>query len=420
MQQIPFIIRAKSPLAIGRQKRDSSISEVEIYIPGTVLRGAIAGQMIRQAQAAGQDFANDPDSDFKCLFIDNQAIFQNAYPALTEDLQLHPEVRVMPVTALSAKNKSGFKSKGKSGVFDTLIDRFCAEAYGQIYDPNDPTDGDRVDGFKGFYSVVKSSDQDQYFSHAASSRLLTKVGINRRRATSEDKVLYSLQVLNETKQKGDRVEEMAFAGSIWVDNILAEPFRNYLEQQGRSIRIGGGISRGLGKIEIQLMSSEAESSKSTVYQRIDDFNKKLKQRWDRWKFFGSPLQNLLDDRCFFTLDLQSDAILTESWLRTMVISEAMLQQAVNLTTGNLQLHASYSSYGYRAGWNTAWGLHKDMQLTTDRGSVFLFSVDESDRLVWQAALADLEIRGIGHLTAEGFGQIKVCDEFHNVLREEAV
>lgn len=420
MQQIPFIIRAKSPLAIGRQKTGSSISDVETYIPGTVLRGAIAGLMIRQAQAEGQDFAIDPDSDFKHLFIDNQAIFQNAYPALTEDLQLHPDVRVMPVTALSAKNKSGFKCKGKSGVFDTLIDRFCAEAYGQIYDPNDPTDGDRVDGFKGFYSVVESPDQDQYSSHSASSRLLTRVGINRRRATSEDKVLYSMQALNETKQKVDRVAEMAFAGNIWIDDQLSETFRNYLEQQRQQIRIGGSISRGLGKIEIQLMSSEAARSKSTVHQRIDGFNKKLKQRWDRWKFFGSSLQNLLNDRCFFTLDLQSDAILTESWLRTMVISETMLQDAVDLRTGNLQLHASYSGYGYRSGWNTAWGLHKDMQLTTDRGSVYLFSIDQDDRAVWEEALADLEIRGIGHLRAEGFGQVKVCDEFHNVLREEAV
>ncbi len=416
MQRIQLLITAKSPLAIARQKTGSSISDVETYIPGTVLRGAIAGLMIRQAQAEGQDFASDSESDFKKLFIDNKAIFQNAYPAITENLSVQPNVRIMPATALSSKNKSGFRSNEKGGVFDSLIDRFCADAYGQIYDPNCPTDGDRVDPFKGFYSIYKN----QYYSHSASSRLLTRVGINRRRATAEDQVLYSLQVLNETKRKDDQVKDMAFAGSIWICDDLAESFTHYLEQQSQYIRVGGAISRGLGKIEIKIISPELTQPRSTVQQQISDFNKTLERRWERWKIFGNQPIIEIQNRCFFTLDLQSDAILTEQWQRTMVISSAMLQQAVGLTSGDLQLHASYSSYSYRSGWNTAWGLHKDLELTTDRGSVYLFSIDESDRATWESALETLEIWGIGNLTAEGFGQVKVCDEFHNVLREGAV
>lgn len=412
MQRIQVLITAKAPLAIGRQKTGSSISDVETYIPGTVLRGVIAGLMIRQAQAEGQDFSSDSDSDFKKLFIDNQAIFQNAYPTLTENLGINSEVRVMPATALSSKNASGFRPK-KNGVFDTLIDRFCADAYGQIYDPNCPTDGDRVDPFKGFYSIT----DEIYYSHAATSRLLTRVGINRRRATAEDQVLYSLQVLNETKRKEKQVKEMAFTGSIWICDELAEEFCNYLERQSQHVRIGGATSRGLGKIELQ---SELVQHQSTIGQRIDNFNAVLKERWKQWTIFGNRPNTDIQNRCFFTLNLQSDAILTEQWQRTMVISPALLQQAVGLTNDDLQLHASYSSYGYRSGWNTAWGLHKDMELITDRGSVFLFSINEGDRAAWESALADLEIFGIGNATAEGFGQVKVCDEFHNVLREEAV
>jgi CRISPR-associated protein Csx10 len=430
MQRIQLLITAKSPLAIGRQKTGSSISDVETYIPGAVLRGAIAGLMIRQAQAEGTDFASDPESDFKTLFIDNQAIFHNAYPAITEVnnpaanaknnepetiLQIQSDVRVMPATALSSKNASGFKPR-KNGVFDTLIDRFCADAYGQVYDPNCPTDGDRVDPFKGFYSIYGGA----YYSHSASSRLLTRVGINRRRATAEDQVLYSLQVLNETKRKDDQVEDMAFVGSIWVCDDLAESFTHYLEQQSQYIRVGGATSRGLGKIEIKIISPELTQPRSTAQQRTSDFNKTLRQRWKRWKIFGNQPIIEIQNRCFFTLDLQSDAILTEQWQRTMVILPAMLQQALGLTSGNLQLHAAYSSYSYRSGWSTAWGLPKDMELTTDRGSVYLFSIDEGDRAVWESALERLEIWGIGNLTAEGFGQVKVCDEFHTILREGAV
>ena len=412
MKLIQLLITAKSPLALGQAKTGSSVSNVESYIPGTVIRGAVAGMMLRQAQTEEQDFSQDPDSDFKTLFIDNQAVFQNAYPALTDSLDLHADVRVMPATALSAKNSSGFKPK-KNGVFDTLIDRFCADAYGMVYDPNCPEDGGRVDPFKGLYSI---DSEGHYHSHSSTTRLLTRVGINRRRNTAEDQVLYSIQVLNEFKQKGQRSEEMVFASKIWVCDVLADSLFAYLNAQSSHFRFGGSTSRGLGKIELNLVHLKPEK---TLAQRLNDFNDKLTKRWDRWKILGSPLQDEITSRCFFTLDLQSDAVLTEDWLRTMVISEAMLQDAVGLTSGNLRLHTAYSSSSQRSGWNSAWGLPKDMELTTDRGSVYLFSIDETDLATWIPRLEALEIWGIGNATAEGFGQVRVCDEFHNVLRENA-
>jgi CRISPR-associated protein Csx10 len=412
MKQIQLTITAEAPLAIAQEKTGSSISDTASYIPGTVLRGAIAGLMLRQAQAEGQDFSQEPNSDFKTLFIDNQAIFQNAYPALTDDLQVRSNIRVMPSTALSSKNKSGFKPK-KNGVFDTLIDRFCAAAHGRIYDPNCPTDGDRVDACKGLYSV----NNGQYQMHSATSRLLTRVGINRRRATAEDQVLYSVQVLNELKQHEDQAANTVFVGNIWVCDELVEGLITYLTGQHGQCRLGGSASRGLGKVELQPVLIKQPS---TIESRIDRFNKTLEERWRRWQIFGDVPTESIENRCFFSLDLQSDAILVENWQRTMVISAAMLQQAVGLESGDLKLHQAYSSYGLRSGWNAAWGLPKDNQLITNSGSVFLFSIDKSVQEQWLSKLEDLEIWGIGNATAEGFGQVRVCDDFHNVLREVAV
>ena len=411
MRKIQVTIAAQSPLAIARQKTGGAISDVESYIPGGVLRGAIAGLMIRQAQAEGQDFANDPDSDFKTLFIDNQAIFQNAYPALTETLDFQADVRVMPSTALSSKNSSGFKSN-KNGVFDTLIDRFCAQAYDRIYDPNCPKDGDRVDPFKGLYSV----HEGRYATHSASTRMLTRVGINRRRATAEDQVLYSVQVLNETKRNEQEICNMTFVGTIWICDELAVSFSQYLEQQRQSCRLGGSASRGLGKVELMPRLMEFTSNLS---DRIQAFNQQLQQRWKQWKIFGNSPSESLEGRCFFTIDLQSDAILTEQWQRTTVISEAMLKSETGLSSSDLKLHSAYSSSGLRSGWNSAWGLPKDVELTTDRGSVYLFSIEASAQSAWVSALEALEIWGLGDSIAEGFGQIRVCDEFHTVLRENA-
>ena len=42
MKQLALTVTAQSPLAIGRRKPGGSVSEAEQYIPGSVLRGAIA------------------------------------------------------------------------------------------------------------------------------------------------------------------------------------------------------------------------------------------------------------------------------------------------------------------------------------------------------------------------------------------
>ncbi|MFP4103908.1 MAG: CRISPR-associated RAMP protein Csx10, partial [Coleofasciculus sp.] len=49
MKQIQLTITALSPLAIGRKKPGGSVSEAGDYIPGSVIRGAMASQMIQQS-----------------------------------------------------------------------------------------------------------------------------------------------------------------------------------------------------------------------------------------------------------------------------------------------------------------------------------------------------------------------------------
>ncbi len=42
MEAIELTLTAESPLAIGRQKPGGSISEAQDFIPGSVIRGALA------------------------------------------------------------------------------------------------------------------------------------------------------------------------------------------------------------------------------------------------------------------------------------------------------------------------------------------------------------------------------------------
>jgi CRISPR-associated protein Csx10 len=407
MHQIQLTIKALSPLAIGRQKPGGSVSEAQNYIPGAVIRGAIAHVIIQQL---GQP---EPNDDFHQLFLnENAAIFQNAYPAVAKvsdrEQVLSGEVRVIPATAVSSKTKPGFKTNPKNdGVFDTLCDRFCAEGYNHPYDPNNPKDGGRVEPHSGFYSRIG----DRYYQPSVTTRLLTRVGINRRRATAEEQVLYSIEVLNEVEGKAN--QPATYKGAILVeDETLANDLISFIDNN--HFRLGGSASRGLGKVKITPKLSPISPN---IDSRIAQFNEKLKERWQIWNIFGEPPQDLLEGRTYFTLDLQSDAILTENWRRTTVISPDMLRQFAGVDDSTLELHVAYSSYDYVSGWNAAWGLMKDVELVTNKGAVYLFSTTQLDK--WLDALANLENRGVGERTAEGFGQVQICNEFHLVFRENA-
>lgn len=412
MKEIKLTIEALSPLAIGRQKPGGSVSEAWNYIPGTSIRGAIAGQILRQLPSS-ENPSGELSGDFDALFIGEEAaIFSNAYPTVEGQRSL-----VLPATVISSKTNPGFKDKG-NGVFDTLIDRFCAEGYGYIYDPNCPVDGGRVEPFGGFYSV----DNGKYQSHSVTTRLLTRVGINRRRATAQEQILYSIEVINEKQIIEKEWQPSLFSSTISLESeILAKDLVNYIQSQAQNLRLGGSTSRGLGKVKIQV---EVGDRQLNVRARVEEFNKKLRDRWQTWgslSLFGTPQHPLLEKRTFFTLDLQSDAILREQWRRTTVISPEMLCQMAGIKDSQLQLYDAHSSYDYLSGWNAAWGLMKDVELIVNKGAVYLFGTEDAqfyDR--WLLALERLECKGVGERTSEGFGQVQICNEFHQVFREDAV
>lgn len=424
MKRIKLKITALSPLAIAGRK-PGSVSEAEDHIPGSVIRGAVASQILQLSGITEQNLATNRD-DFTTLFLDDEAaIFQNAYPAVAKSDSnsqvVDEDVMVLPATAVSSKTKPGFKSNKGNGVFDTLIDRFCAEAYNYPFDPSDPksiekeTDA-RVEPYTGLYSCKNN----EYRSHSVSTRFLTRVGINRRRATSEEEILYSIEVLNESFVKNPQEKNwypVVYRSAIIIENDeLAEHLTQFINDNHSIFRLGGASSRGLGKVIIE---AELKEAVTDVRERISKFNEQLEQRWKLWSVFGQPEENLLANRIYFTLDLQSDAILTENWRRTTVISEKMLQQFTEVDHGSLKLHTAYSSYNHRSGWNAAWGLMKDIELVTTRGAVYLFSVDKKDEKIWIDKLAELELNGVGDRTCEGFGQVQICNKFHNVLRENA-
>jgi CRISPR-associated protein Csx10 len=437
VKQIKLEIKALSPLAISRQKPGGSVSECEDYIPGSVIRGAIASAILKQSNHQFSDLSQD-GGDFQALFLgDNPAIFQNAYPSIKTRGRTLPrnqteEIGVLPTTALSSKTKSGFKTDKNNGVFDSLIDRFCAESYGFAYDPSCPEEkGGRVEPYTSFYSKISN----KYHSVSVKKRLLTRVGINRRRATSEEEILYSIEVINESETNSQHEKPIIFKSVIVVDDDkLSDQLQSFIDTHSKHFRVGGSTSRGLGKVEIKTETLEitADIQNKKIQEKIEEFTKQLVTRWKLWSIFGNPVQELPENRIYFTLNLQSDAILTEQWQRITVISPKMLCEYVGLDEifeklkntqekdDFLKLEVAYSSYDYRSGWNSAWGLMKDVELVTNKGAVYLFSISEVHEKLWIEKLKELELKGVGERTCEGFGQVQICNDFHLVMRDEPV
>jgi CRISPR-associated protein Csx10 len=432
--RIRLTIRTKSPLVISERKPGGQFRRSFEYLPGMIVRGGLAQAFLGAEQEGSPLFA-------KLFLPPSPAIFTNAYPVARGS----DEPRVIPATAVSCKDNPGFLESGH-GAFDTLIDRACWELLrpaGLLYAPCCPyqdCDG-RVDHFGGLYVTGGR----EYHRPEISQRLLTRAALNRRRGVAEDEFVYSPVALVEARPKKEVVgEEDPYEDNLFVGYLVADLDKSQgveIEAWLRKIsHLGGGGSRGLGAVDVQTAIVEGadetteggqrtqENKVREVQMRVGAFNQKLAERWQLYeKLRPQARPSWVPEKAkghFFVVTLQAEAILKQGGgCPTMVLDAELLERMTRPMdkrsekgTGiNAQLVRSFATYDYRGGWNTAWGLPRDTEVVSKMGSAYLFYADNVDC----AALARLEETGIGYHTEAGFGRVRICDEFHLILREEA-
>jgi CRISPR-associated protein Csx10 len=130
----------------------------------------------------------------------------------------------------------------------------------------------------------------------------------------------------------------------------------------------------------------------------------------------------------FTVNLLSDALLLDQgWMPTNELSGALLNELTRVVSEqgdvtypglNARLIRSFTGAALAGGWNVSWQRPKPSAVATTMGSVFVFQAEDKLSPDDYAALARLEQHGIGERRAEGYGQVRICDEFH-LLSEEA-
>ena len=395
--ELAIEVTLASPLLPGGRKPTGQIVEAVQHISGGLLRGAVANAWLADSED-GQLAA-----DFRQLFLGKTpGIFRNCYPGSN----------VLPATAIGCKDFDGFLTENdteKHGIFDTLFQRLVTEkADWLLYDPKCPHCDERVEAQSGFYT---RADDGFYVKRTLNTRLLTRVAINRQRKVAADELLYHLNAIDplSTKSGSETPENMILRGSARLPTAVVSKVADTLQKQVQ--RLGGGRSRGLGRVEIKV---EECNDTDTLDKRICDFNEALKTVWDTYSC-RSNVEIDAFEGTYFSIALQSDAIFEENWQKSMVLTGSMLQEAAGCDA-EVRLIRSFASYDYVSGWNAAWGLLKGIDLVTRIGSVFVFHTSDID--AWVPVLRTLEKVGVGSRREEGFGQILICDPFHLRTREQ--
>ena len=385
--ELTIEVTLQSPLTAGGRKPTGQTVETVRYVRGGLIRGAVSKAWLAAAENG------EPDADFRQLFLnDESGIFRNCYPA----------ANVLPATAVGCKDFSGFLCEGdseKHGIFDTLLEQLASAQANWLVSPNCPQCGGRVEAQTGFYA---QRNDGFYERKTVNTRLLTRAAINRHRKVAEEELPYHLTAIDAVVKGSENVR---LHGSARVPSSVACRVAETLQKQVH--RLGGGTSRGLGCVKVQVQQCERPD---TLAERIHDFNTRLQEIWEAYRHLPSVEMGALEGT-YFSIDLQADArlIAEDGWQRSMVLTAPMLQQITDCDT-QVELVRSFAHYDYVSGWNAAWGLPKETALVTQMGSVFVFHTPDID--AWMPVLKRLEEQGIGARREEGFGQLVICAPFH--------
>jgi CRISPR-associated protein Csx10 len=367
-----LMLESLSPLCIGSYKATQFI-HTEEEIPGSVIRGAFARHI---GMKKGKSSILKAVSDMRFGFF--RPTLKNAsYP--------------FPLTSQQCKSSPGFRGKGH-GIFDSLLLNLVYEEIGgetpwEVFEvPLRITCrecGSEIETVKGYYTR-----NDRYTEVKVTHTSQTKVPIDRRRRSSREGKLYNIAGIEPHTK---------FVGRIWCPDEQVAEVMEALERFG----VGALTGRGFGSLNVK---RNGNVNIGTVEKRLEEFNKKLLNVWkDISSLVRSENAPSEPEATYFTVDLLSPAILTYPipTTRLSLTIEGTRYEPVYWVTGP----------AFIGGWSPALGLPKSTHLGADIGSTYVFKTD-LDLSTLLENLDELEKRGIGFRSNEGYGEILVCHPFH--------
>lgn len=388
MLLLTYDLEALGPLAFPERKPGVQFNASLPYVPGAAIFGALGQVLGSQANA----------ELFRAIRC------HNAYPVQQGDAWTRP----LPATAIQPKGTDAGAS-----VVDSLYARVCWERQqppALIYAPTD-ADGRPWEVVGQRFYTLNDGRLDY---RSVQQRILTRVGINRHRGTAEDQRLYSLLAIRETTEaKAGGVRRRVptrFRGSIALPDEYEDRVRQALD---RITHLGGRQTSGLGAVRIEASSTDAHADEpQQVLQRVNAMTQRFREQAQLYEDLGGTPWPITGS--IFTLNLLADALLLEhGWLPTQEFSAAQLKELTGIEATLVRAFTTTRTIG---GWHMLWQRPKPTGAAVVMGGVFVFQTDRPLNEEDCKRLAHLQLNGIGERRNEGYGQVRVCDEFH--LRKE--
>ncbi len=363
------------------------------YIPGSVLRGALAEWLKAQDKAS------------QILPIVQQIRFGNLFPSVSEAVWTLP----FPMTAMECKLHSGFREvplgdarNAGHGIRDSLL---IALAYAELErsgarfpvprllrctfrDKDGKPCGGRMERVGGFYAKLPEGWKKVSIPRAVQ----TKVALSRYRRASQEQMLYRVVALRP---------QGVFVGRVWTDDPdILDVLREAVQNMG----VGALTTRGFGTASLR----ESDVRFPTIDKRLRTFNEKLREVWhdlaELTKQVGSSVSDE-PEKTYFSVDLLSPAIFTDpSGIPTL-----KLRLQLNGTCLEPVWWATQPVFV--GGFSTAWGMPKPTALGAAMGSVYVFRIEQTENEIIPA-LKNIETQGVGRRSDEGLGEILICHPFH--------
>ncbi|SNB73735.1 type III-D CRISPR-associated RAMP protein Csx10 [Thermoflexus hugenholtzii] len=382
----------EKPLRTGTLKPRGDYLDTRDYLPGSVLRGALAEWLKLEGKAS------------QIVPTVQKVRFGNFFPSVAESVWALP----FPMTALECKLHGGFRriprgstEKPGHGIRDSLL---IALAYAELerqgvrfpvpmllrctHENKGEKCGGRMERVSGFYAALPEGWRAMKIEKA----LQTKVALSRHRRAAQEGMLY--RVIG-VRPKG------TFVGRIWVeDEAILEELKKAVE----SVGVGALTTRGFGAARLKAVEPGIEP----IAERLRTFNEKLREVWrdlaDLAQQTGSPVPTE-PSGTYFSVDLLSPAVLRDPHglptLKLFLKLDGQWREPIFWAT----------QHTFVGGFSTAWGLPKPTYLGAAMGSVYVFRTEASQEELLPF-LEDLEARGVGIRTDEGLGEILVCHPFH--------
>jgi len=374
MRILNLSAEACQPLNIANRKAGGYVLAGIDHVPGSTLRGSLAGMLARMMP--------EDDPFFREAIVHERMACSSLtpLPAKGEAVWSGP----VPRSALTCKHAGEDHLLVDHLFRGAMLDDCPAPAladYRRVFAVCPQCEA-RLKRPAGF--LAKAAARYQLAKPAY--RQLTGTAIDSRRESVRDGQLYAMSVLAE----GNR-----FHGRVFLPDDLAPETLTGIDR----VRVGVAKSRGLGLLELA-WHEDKTAEIAPLEERVDRLTALAKG-------LGLPVG---DSRRLVTLDLQSPLVLDDDLLNPCFTLEPA-DLAAHGKAVRWQLLPGHVTLTTIGGWQVLVDRPKRHHQALAAGSVIPAWVEGSREDVI-AALQSIETHGLGRGWGEGYGQVIVCHPFH--------